>query len=163
MSEQQGYKGLPENRHWQGKKQPDLTGLSDFLTILLIFLIGVFDFLTGLFDFLSLLLFFFDQSIWFFDRFFFIFGPDYLNFDLVNNLNRAVFAMQWFLLHFLRSKQAVLYSTMFAAFKKYIIYSMDPRCLWPSKKKSFLMIDGPCLCIPYVHEVWWHTYFLVQW
>ena len=55
MSEQQGYKGLPENRHWQGKKQPDLTGLSDFLTRLLIFLIGVFDFLTGLFDFLSLL------------------------------------------------------------------------------------------------------------
>ena len=31
--------------------------------------------------------------------------------------------LQWFLLHFLRSKQAGLYSTMFAAFQKYIIYS----------------------------------------
>ena len=39
--------------------------------------------------------------------------------------------LQWFLLHFLRSKQAGLYSTMFAALEKYIMYSTMLR---PSKK-----------------------------
>ena len=78
MSEQHGYKGLPKNRHLHEKKNKSLTGLSDFLTGLFDFLSGLLNFLTRVFDFLAV---------------FFIFGLDYLNFDLVNNLNRAAFAM----------------------------------------------------------------------
>lgn len=62
---------------WE-KNNKILTGLSDFLTGLFDFLSGLLNFLTRVFDFLAV---------------FFIFGLDYLNFDLVNNLNRAAFAM----------------------------------------------------------------------
>ena len=105
----------------------------------LIFLTGLFDFLSGLLNFLT--------RVFDFLAVFFIFGLDYLNFDLVNNLNRAAFAMVpaafpafkagmaifhhvcvprkiYNVFHHAAAFQKyIMYSTVFAAFQKCIIYS----------------------------------------
>ena len=133
---------------------------------------------------------FFDRSIWFFGWIFFIFGLDYLNFDLVNNLNRAAFAMVpaafpafkagrvifhhvcaprkiYNIFHHVAAlEKYIIYSTVFAAFEKYIMYST----VFAAFEKEKLSDDWwpmslytLCAWTMMAQESHVHTYFLVQW